>query len=360
MSAVMPNSRIEDGQQCKFPVLETEDASPQLDIVSEIRRIAICALQCSEVLLKEWLPDGRLKGREYWPTNPTRGDRTPGSFAINVENGQWCDFASQDGGGDLVSLLAYLQGVQQSTAAEIIAKRLGVPGIQGLGEKSAWCAQQSKRRALQLKSEADKNRRYREAEARRVQWEVGQKARRYWRQTIPASADHPYLRAKKVAPHGLRQIGDVLLVPLYKNGNIVNLQRIWPDGTKRFLAGGPVLGSFSTIGAIGGTEHVFLVEGWSTGATIHEASGHPVVVAMNCGNLLPVARTLRSQLAPNVAVVLAADNDRFTLKNPGLTAAREVARTLDVRLIWPEFPCNGCRCTDFNDLAACLRVGAVL
>ncbi|WP_427901634.1 toprim domain-containing protein [Marinobacter caseinilyticus] len=360
MRVAIQNSRIDDRQQCDSQVVKTEGARPQVDIVSEIRRIATCALQFSEVLLKEWLPDGRLKGREYWPTNPTRGDRTPGSFSINTETGQWCDFASQDGGRDLVGLLAYLQGVQQSIAAQMIAHRLGIPGLQGGSHSRTWCAPKAEIRALELKCEGARRRRYLEAEARRVRNQAAHRARFCWRQTVTASADHAYLRAKNVKPHGVRQIGEVLVVPMYKNGTLVNLQKIWPDGTKRFLAGGTVKGSFATIGAIHEAGHVFLVEGWSTGATIHEISGHPVVVAMNCGNLLPVARVLRSRLAPNVGVVLAADNDRFTLKNPGLTAACEVARTLDVRLVWPEFPCKGCRCTDFNDLAACLRVGAVL
>ena len=61
MRAAIQNSRIDDRQQCDSQVVKAEGARPQMDIVSEIRRIATCALQFSEVLLKEWLPDGRLK-----------------------------------------------------------------------------------------------------------------------------------------------------------------------------------------------------------------------------------------------------------------------------------------------------------
>ena len=44
-------------------------------------------------LLAEWLPDGRIIGREWVALNPTRADRSPGSFRINLDTGLWrrCD-----------------------------------------------------------------------------------------------------------------------------------------------------------------------------------------------------------------------------------------------------------------------------
>jgi putative DNA primase/helicase len=56
------------------------------------------------VLLRQWLPDGRQRGREYWARNPARNDRRPRSFAVNLINGQWSDFAEGAKGGDVVSL----------------------------------------------------------------------------------------------------------------------------------------------------------------------------------------------------------------------------------------------------------------
>ena len=43
--------------------------------------------------------------------NPTRPDRRPGSFKINLTTGRWADFATGDRGGDPVSLAAYLFGL---------------------------------------------------------------------------------------------------------------------------------------------------------------------------------------------------------------------------------------------------------
>ncbi len=77
-------------------------------------------------LLRRWLPDGRLAGREYEARNPRRADRRPGSFRINVISGKWADFATGDGGGDVVSLAAYLSGTGQAEAARALADMLGV------------------------------------------------------------------------------------------------------------------------------------------------------------------------------------------------------------------------------------------
>ncbi len=77
-------------------------------------------------LLRRWLPDGHFMGREYTARNPTRADRRPGSFRINVNSGRWADFACDARGGDVVSLAAYLSGTGQAEAARALADMLGV------------------------------------------------------------------------------------------------------------------------------------------------------------------------------------------------------------------------------------------
>ncbi len=88
-----------------------------------INRAGLASLSA---LLRRWLPDGRLLGHEYTARNPTRADRRPGSFRINVHNGRWADFATGDKGGDVVSLAAYLSGTGQAEAARSLAEMLGV------------------------------------------------------------------------------------------------------------------------------------------------------------------------------------------------------------------------------------------
>ena len=78
-------------------------------------------------ILHRWLPGGRVEGREVVARNPTRADRRPGSFKVNLDTGRWADFATGDAGGDPVSLAAYLAGCGQGDAARELAAMLGLP-----------------------------------------------------------------------------------------------------------------------------------------------------------------------------------------------------------------------------------------
>ena len=89
-------------------------------------RINRAALANILEILRRWLPDGRIEGQEYVARNPRRPDRRRGSFKININTGKWGDFATGDGGGDLVSLAAYLAGTGQGEAAHELAAMLGV------------------------------------------------------------------------------------------------------------------------------------------------------------------------------------------------------------------------------------------
>jgi len=76
-------------------------------------------------LLSQWLPTGKLRGSEWVSRNPTRNDRNPGSFMINVNSGLWSDFATGDRGGDPISLYAYLNNLSQGEAARELMKQIG-------------------------------------------------------------------------------------------------------------------------------------------------------------------------------------------------------------------------------------------
>ncbi|MBF0562723.1 MAG: hypothetical protein HQL37_12020 [Alphaproteobacteria bacterium] len=88
-----------------------------------INRAALAALPA---LVVRWLPDGRSEGCEFIALNPRRTDRQPGSFRVNLNTGKWADFATNDRGGDVVSLAAYLAGISQGKAARSLAAMLGV------------------------------------------------------------------------------------------------------------------------------------------------------------------------------------------------------------------------------------------
>ena len=93
-----------------------------------INRVALGALP---QLLAKWLPRGRREGVEYVALNPRRCDRHLGSFRVNLRSGRWADFAYGAGGGDVVSLAAYLGGIGQREAAERLAHILGIAARHG-------------------------------------------------------------------------------------------------------------------------------------------------------------------------------------------------------------------------------------
>lgn len=95
--------------------------------MTDYQGIAQAALRASDAVVERWLPGGKLQGREYLALNPRRSDHKPGSFSVNLDSGQWADFATRDRGGDLVSLVAYLEGTKQGPAADTLAEFLGLP-----------------------------------------------------------------------------------------------------------------------------------------------------------------------------------------------------------------------------------------
>ena len=95
---------------------------------------------------------------------------------------------------------------------------------------------------------------------------------------------------------------------------------------------------------------VCIAEGYATAASIHEATGHPVVVAFNAGNLAAVTRALR-QTYPHARLIVCADDDFETPGNPGLAFASAAARQSSARVSVPTFGAGRLAGeTDFNDL----------
>ena len=101
----------------------------------DFKGIAAAVLARSDTLVSELLPDGKRNGAEWTARNPTRDDRHPGSFKVNLDSGIWRDFSTEDGGGDLISLYAYLRRVDQGTAARELAERFGLAGDTKSGKR---------------------------------------------------------------------------------------------------------------------------------------------------------------------------------------------------------------------------------
>lgn len=228
----------------------------------------------------------------------------------------------------------------------------GAFGSWKAGGTNTWSSREpaNPRESEQVRQRVDLARQQREAERHQRQQGAAEKASRWWRHSRRADPEHPYLVAKGVHGQGLGLRDGELLVPLYESGRLVNLQRIRPDGTKRFLYGGKITGCYSPLGAITPDRPLCICEGWATAATLHQDGGYTVAAALNAGNLLPVAEALRARY-PNQEIIIAGDDDRRTPRNPGRTFATAAAIAVGAQVSFPSWPEGSpLDLSDFNDL----------
>jgi phage/plasmid primase-like uncharacterized protein len=221
------------------------------------------------------------------------------------------------------------------------------------GEKQSWCSkslneltceeQEAQRLRMTQINEQRKKKITAMHEAAR------QRADKLWTRAETVDDKHPYVVAKQVKPVGIKQLRNMLVVPLYDDKDkLHSLQFIMPNGSKLFLAGGQKKGCFAMLGK--SFQTICICEGWATGCSIFEATGNSVAVAFDAGNLLPAAQALRKKY-PESTIIICADDDYKTDGNPGATAARATAQAVDGLLAIPFFDKNRPKeSTDFNDL----------
>lgn len=198
-----------------------------------------------------------------------------------------------------------------------------------------------------------------EAERQQQYADAAAKAASIWNTATTANDDHPYLVRKRIKANGVRLHQGALVIPVRSGGELHSLQFINDDGSKRFLSGGRISGGYFSIGTIKGTDALCIAEGFATGATIHQATGYPVAVAFNAGNLEVVAKAMRHKL-PGLPIILCADDDAETEGNPGITKANHAALVDGGKVAVPSFgDQRPAGVTDFNDMAALLGLEAV-
>ncbi len=187
---------------------------------------------------------------------------------------------------------------------------------------------------------------------------AGQSAISIWRQASPAG-ESPYLRRKQVEAETVRYFpGGKIVLPILRydlprDQALVGVQIIDGEGSKRFTAGMAKRGAACRLGHVVIDAPILICEGLATGLTIRMATDRrlPVFVALDAGNLLPVATIVR-QIYPDAYLLFCADDDFMTPSNPGQQAAWKAAGTLgNADMVYPVF--SGQRLTkltDFNDL----------
>lgn len=139
-----------------------------------------------------------------------------------------------------------------------------------------------------------------------------------------------------------------IIVPMKDiHGKLWGYQTILDDGSKTFQPGQRSQGLFHLIGDI--EDYLYICEGFATGVSVHQATGHAVAVSFNAGNLSFVAQEFRLKY-PKLPIVICADDDCYRDKNVGVEKANEAAIESLCSIILPEFKSKTTRPTDFNDL----------
>ncbi|MGL6080636.1 DUF927 domain-containing protein [Methyloversatilis discipulorum] len=218
------------------------------------------------------------------------------------------------------------------------------------------------------------------AEEKKRRDKARRKAHAIWNAAQPADDAHSYLIRKRVRAHGLRvgvwprwqkdgagrweeiRTPGALLVPIRSaSGTLHSLQAIYAerieDRDKDYLPDGRKAGCFHLLGDVRADAPLCVAEGYATAASLHEATGWPVAVAFDAGNLEAVARELRARHA-DVLLIVCADDDHATKGNPGRTKAEAAAAAVGGVLCLPLFAADRPEgWTDFNDLACSERDG---
>jgi len=150
----------------------------------------------------------------------------------------------------------------------------------------------------------------RKAEAQRA----ADRAGKAWR-LCTEQGESEYLAKKGVGAHGVRfSPTGALVIPMLDTAGVVQgLQVIRRPGArglaKEFWPAGLIKkGHFHLIGMPTPGAVLLLVEGYATGASLHEATGLPVAVAFDAGNLAPVAAALKKRYKLS-RILVGADDD---------------------------------------------------
>lgn len=173
-----------------------------------------------------------------------------------------------------------------------------------------------------IRARIAESRRIAEARRKRNAERAARHAEHAWGKCAP-TGESPYLKTKGVEPHGVRfSPGGNLVIPITDTlSKIHGLQIIYDDPGLRdrkgrakdyWPAGLNKRGHFHLIGMP--TWIVLVDEGYATGASLHEATGLPVAIAFDAGNLRPVAEALHRRYP--VAKILICGDDDFLSRCP--------------------------------------------
>ncbi len=215
------------------------------------------------------------------------------------------------------------------------------------------------------KQRAEHARKLQEREAKRQRdYDIAaNNAKRVLNNSVEADKNHAYLQEKGIKPYiAMENIYNQLVVPVQNiHGDIRGVQFIEENGSKKFLSGIEKKGNFALLSEEAKDVSKALVcEGFATGASLHEATKLPVVVAFDAGNLEEVSKALAEKYK-GIEITVCADNDQYKDNNIGLECAKKAALAVGGKLAVPQFTKEeqARKLTDFNDLHKAQGLDAV-
>ncbi|OAT14678.1 hypothetical protein M979_4364 [Buttiauxella noackiae ATCC 51607] len=199
---------------------------------------------------------------------------------------------------------------------------------------------------------------------------MGKNLTRQWEKMPAPGDDHRYLLRKGVpATDGVRQdkYGNLVIPLSNTHGNIRSLQYIDPDGKKNLKKDAEKSGNFFVVGgALVPGMPVLYAEGYATAASLNMATGLPVVMTVDAGNMVTVSQKLK-ETHPSVPHIILGEDDFTRKDNKGLLKAEEAARNIGGVYVIPAFTdseraqafAETASFSDFNDIHASRGLDAV-
>jgi putative DNA primase/helicase len=224
------------------------------------------------------------------------------------DDGRGAHFCNQCGAGDGLELVKKVNNCDTTFAARMVADVLGINcQLPEVDQKLASQIRQQLDEQRHLQEQERQLKAIMEAEQRRQTFESCYQT--LASQTTPGESE--YLIAKGLEGFTLPCLpdGSILLPLVDESSDVVAAQTIMPQGEKKVIYGSAKRGSWHLINQPQDVTEIIIGEGLATTITAHLIRPDALaVVALDAGNLSPVAQSMR-QRYPEAVIIIAGDND---------------------------------------------------
>lgn len=234
--------------------------------------------------------------------------------------------------------------------------RIAHYGDWSTGETNTWKSYDEKQASLEFKRKEKESleeiKITVDLEKEKIHSECSKEWSSKWVELPDPGSVHDYLISKGLMKSYGSKLDErgTLLIQVVNETGIAGVQKIYKDFSgfqKRFSTGIKKKGSFSFIGDYKTADHLYLCEGFATACSIYEATGLPVVIGLDAGNLFEAIKNLRS-INNKCKIILCADLDKNRIGQAKAYYCKKFFRNIIVKE--PKFTIKSDKQTDFNDL----------